>query len=442
MTEKIDKNNFLSIAEQTLEMAKHLGANEAELNISADEGFTVTARNHEVETVEHNRSNRLSLTVYFNTRKGSASISDLSTKAIQQAVQAAADIAKYTSQDKCAGLAAKELMATDFPNIDIDHPWKLDIPKAIDIAVDCENAMYAEQHITNTDGAIVETSRDTVCYANSHGFSHVYSGTQHSITAIAIASDSDAMHRDYWYTVNRDANCLEPHQDIGKTAAQRAARRLGARKPNTCKTAALFSPQIARSLMGILVRSISGGVLYRNASFLCDSLNKKIFPDFFQINEYPHLPGAMGSALFDNEGVAVHNQTLVENGVLKNYVLDSYSARKLNMQTTGNAGGISNLIISGDFCRADDLLKQMDTGFLVSELIGNGVNLVTGDYSYGATGFWVENGAIQYPIEEATIAGRLPEMFANIKMLGDDIDERGSIRCGSILIQDMMLAGN
>ena len=438
----LDQDQLLETVQQVIKLTQSAGANAAEASISASRGFSVSARKHEVETVEHTNSHSLALTVYFNTQKGTTVISDFSTESIKQTVDAAVNIAKYTSPDTYAGLAPKELMATNFPDLEIDRPWDLDIPQAIDIAIACENAMREEPHIVNTEGATVETQRNTVCYTNSHGFAHAYSGTQHSISAIAIAGDDKTIHRDYWYTVSREASRLEPHQTVGKTAAVRASKRLGARKPNTCKTPVLFAAPVARSLIGLLIRAVSGGALYREASFLCNTLNQRIFPEFIQIHEQPHLRGSIGGTLFDDEGVAVHEHPIVENGVLKNYVLDSYSARKLNMKTTGNAGGISNVAVTGNAGNLDTLLAEMDTGLLVTELIGSGTNLLTGDYSYGAVGFWVENGNIQYPVEEVTIAGNLKSIFMNIAMLGNDIDERGNIRCGSILIKEMMLAGD
>ena len=432
---------LLDIAGQALAAAERHGADAAEAGIDASRGFSVTVRNTDVETLEHNDDHGLAITVYRGIRKGSATISDFSEQAVDQAVAAACNIAKHTSEDECAGPPDAELMATEFPDLDIDKSWDIDIPQAVDLAVECETAMRENARIVNTEGVTVSTGRTICCYANTHGFAHAYPATRHGITAIAVAADNGEMQRDYWFTVNRHASGLENHKAVGRRAAERAIRRLGARKPKTCKTPVLFEASVAAGLLGVFTSAVSGNLLYRKASFLHGMLGERIFPEFIQVYEQPHLPGAMGSAAFDAEGVATYKHVIVQDGVLDSYVLDSYSARQLKMQTTGNAGGVHNLTVDGRLCDVDTLLKTMGTGLLVTELIGHGINLVTGDYSRGAVGFWIENGEICHPVEEVTIAGNLRTMFERVVMIGDDTETRGNIRCGSVLIDEMTLAG-
>ena len=433
-----------AVAGVALEEAARLGADAAEAEASAAQGFSVTARKGDVETLEHSNDRSLSVTVYFGTRKGSASVSDFMPQALTEAVKAACNIARYTSEDDCAGLADAELMATDFPDLDLEQPWDIGIERAIDVAVECENEMSAVDKVVNTEGASVSTARNIYCYANTHGFSQTVAATRHSLSAVAVADGNDGkgMQRDFWYSAHRHPDRLEPHRDIGRRAAQRAVQRLGARKVKTCKVPVLFEATLASGLLSQLAGAISGGALYRKASFLLDSLGERLFPPFVQISERPHLPGAFGSASFDAEGVATRDYAVIEDGVLASYVLGSYSARKLGMQTTANAGGVHNWVFEGETHTFDALLKEMGEGFFVTELMGHGVNMVTGDYSRGAAGFWVEGGKIAYPVSEVTIAANLRDMFRNVVAVGDDTDERGVILCGSILVSEMTVAGD
>lgn len=440
MSAAANEEALLLISQQVLASAHMAGADAAEVAITAARGHGVTARNGDVETVERSNDHDLTVTVYANSRKGSSSVSGFSTASIEKAVTAALAIAKYTSADACTGLCDADLLATDFPDLQLDHAWDIDAQQAIDIAIECESAIYDQQDIVNTDGTSVATERNIICYANSHGFARAYPLTHHSITAVAIAGKNGELQRDYWYSANRNFTKLEDHVRVGRRAGERAARRLGARRPQTGKAAVIFEAPVAAGLFGAFIGAISGSALYSKTSFLCTALHTGIFPAAMQIAEQPHLPGAVGSAAFDNEGVATRPNKIVCDGILNNYVLNSYAARRLGMQTTGNAGGVHNLIFAAEKHDIDTLLRTMDRGLLVTEIIGPGINIVTGDYSRGAAGFWVENGVIQYPVEEVTIAGNLRSMFQQIVMMGDDVDERGNIRSGSVLIEEMTLA--
>ncbi len=431
-----------AVAGAALEEAARLGADAAEVGAGASLGFSVTARMGDVETLEHGNERSFAVTVYFGARKGSAGASDLAPESVAEAVKAACDFARYTSEDDCAGLADAGLMATEFPDLDLDRRWDLDIERAIGVAIECEDEMRAVGKVVNTEGASVSTTRSVHCYANTHGFSHTVATTRHSISGVAVAGDDGGMQRDFWYSVDRHPDRLEPHREIGRRAAERAVRRLGARRLKTCKAPVLFEAALAGGLLSQLAGAISGGALYRKASFLLDALGKRLFPSFVRIVERPHLPGALGSASFDAEGVATRERTIIEDGVLAGYLLDSYSARKLGMETTANAGGVHNWVFEGDVRPFDALLSEMGEGFFVTELMGQGANLVTGDYSRGAAGFWVEGGKIAYPVSEVTIAANLRDMFGGVAAAGDDVDERGRIRCGSLLIDNMTIAGD
>ncbi len=425
-----------------LEEAKKQGATSADAAAGLDSGLSVTVRNADIETLEHHRNQSLSVTVYQGQRKGSASTSDLSPDAIQEAVEAANRIARFTSEDDCAGLADAELMATDFPDMDLYHPWSLTAEQAIDIARDCEAAaMGQDKRITNSEGASVNAFQGVSAYANSHGFSGIKRGTRHSISCSVIAQDEQGMQRDYDYTSSRIPEKLDDPEKVGRSTAERTVRRLGAQKLSTRKAPVLFASDLSRGLMGHFTSAISGGALYRKATFLLDMLNEGVFPDFVHIYEDPRILQASGSASFDNEGVATRKRDLITQGVLQGYVLGSYSARKLKMQTTGNAGGMRNLRIDSGSDDFTALLRRMGTGLYVTELIGHGINSVTGDYSRGAAGFWVENGEIQYPVEEITVAGNLKDMFLDLQSVGTDIDLRGNTQTGSWLIGEMMIAG-
>lgn len=425
-----------------LDEAKKQGASSAEAAAGLDGGLSVTVRNNAIETLEHHRNQSLSVTVYQGQCKGSASTSDLGPDAIRQTVAAANRIARYTSKDDCAGLADADLMATDFPDLDLYHPWNISAEQAIEIAKTCEAAaLELDKRISNSEGAAVNAFQGFSAYANSHGFLGRKSGSHHSISCSVIAEDSCGMQRDYDYSNSRVPEQLMDPAVVGRSSAKRTVRRLGAQKLSTRKAPVLFAADLSGGLLGHFIGAISGGALYRKATFLLDTLGQKVFPDFVRVHENPRILQALGSAGFDSEGVATRKRELITGGVLQGYVLGSYSARKLEMQTTGNAGGVRNLFIESGGDDFAALLRRMGTGLYVTELIGHGINPVTGDYSRGAVGFWVENGEIQYPVEEITVAGNLKDMFMNLQAVGTDIDRRGNTQTGSWLIAEMMIAG-
>ena len=435
-------NSTLEIAaEIALQQAKKQGATAAEVGVSHSTGLSVTVRQGEVETLEHNNDKGMGITVYFGQSKASASTSDLTPEAIADAVTAASGIAKHTQEDEYAGLADADLMATEFPELSMYHPWDVDVEQAITLATECEQAGFdIDKQINNSEGATVSSHQGGRVYANSHGFVGSTTSTRHSLSCTLIADDEKGMQRDYWYDVKRDASDLESASLIGQRAAQNTLKRLNARTVKTGSYPVIFSADIAPSFFGQLIGAIRGGALYRKSSFLLDHLGKKIFPDFIHIHEQPYLLKALGSTAFDGEGVVTKARDIVSEGVLQGYVLDSYSARKLNMTTTANSGGVHNLTIDcGDLDLAG-LLSEMGTGILVTETMGMGINIVTGDYSQGAAGFWVENGEVQYPIDEFTIASNLREMFMGIQAVGNDMEVKGSTRTGSIWLDNMMVA--
>ncbi|MGI8740234.1 MAG: metalloprotease PmbA [Gammaproteobacteria bacterium] len=435
-------DDLKSLAAQALEEAKHQGASSVEVDVSVDSGLSVTARMGDVETLEHHKDQGLGVTIYLGTRKGSSSTSDLRPEVMRETVEAACRIARYTAEDECAGLADPDLISRDYPDLDLDHPWELTPEQAVELAIACEAAARAvDRRISNSEGASVSRLRGMSVYGNSHGFIGGYRGTRHSLSCAVIGQQNGHMQRDYWYTVARESALLDSAQTVGRIAAERTLRRLDSRQLSTRQVPVIFEASVARSLLGHFISAISGGALYRKASFLLDQVGKPVFPEFVHIHEQPHLKGAMGSAPFDNEGVATKSRDLISGGVLQGYVLASYSARRLGLQSTGNAGGVHNLIIEPGAHDLPGLMAEMGDGLLVTELIGHGVNPVTGDYSRGATGFWIENGEIQYPVEEITIAGNLQEMFKHIQAVGNDMDKRGNIRSGSILIERMTIAG-
>jgi PmbA protein len=438
---QFDLDDLKRLAEQLLDEAKRQGATGAETDISVDSGLSVTARLGDVETLEHHKDQDVAVVVYFGTRRGSSSSSDLTTEALKETVRAACRIARYTAEDKCAGLADPELMARNYPDLDLDHPWELGAEQAVDIAIECEAAARVDKRITNSDGATVSRLRGASVYGNSQGFIGGYRATRHSLSCAVIGQQNGQMQRDYWYSVARNKAWLEQPQTVGRIAAERTLKRLGAHQLSTCQAPVIFEAGVARGLLGHFVSAVSGGALYRKASFLVDHAGKQVFPSFVHIHEQPHLKGAMGSAPFDNEGVATRPRDLVTDGVLQGYVLSSYSACRLGLKTTGNAGGVRNLTIDPGPNDLSALLKLMDTGLLVTELIGHGFNMVTGDYSRGAAGFWIEGGEIQYPVEEITIAGNLKDMLLSMEAVGNDMDTRGNIRSGSIFIERMTVAG-
>jgi len=431
------------LAQETLAFARQEGASQAEVSVSESSGYSASARLGEVETVEHNRDKSLIVTVFFGHRTGSASTTDYTRTALEDTVRAACSIARYTAEDPHAGLADPRLLAEDFPDLDLYGPWDLAVSRAIEMALACEQAARDEDpRITNSEGATVSTHTGREVYANSHGFLGDTAGSRHGISCVVLGTQDGAMQRDYWYTSARHPGDLEPGELIGRQAAQRTVRRLGARRIATCQSPVVYEAPVAASLLGHLLGAVRGSSLYRRASFLLDSIDQPVFAPGTRIHEQPRLPRAIGSAAYDHEGVRTRDRDLVSDGILRGYVLDSYSARKLGMQTTANAGGVRNLTLEPGRLGFDALLREMDTGLLVTELIGQGVNNVTGDYSRGAAGFWVEGGEIQYPVEEITIAGNLTEMYKNIREVGSDVDWRGNLRTGSVLIDGITIAGS
>lgn len=429
--------------EQALALAKQAGATAAEAGAELDEGLSVNVRQRDVETVELQRDRGLGVTVYFGQRKGSASTTDLTPDSIAEVIQAACAIARYTAEDDCSGLADAERMAQDRPDLDLDHPWAISTEQAIQLASECEAAaLDYDAKITNTEGASLSTYRGVSGYANSHGFLGLKQTSRHSLSCSVLAGQGEHMQRDYWYDSARDASKLQTPSAIGREAAQRTLARLGAQKLSTRSCPVLFSPGVARGLIGHFIAAISGGSLYRKSSFLLDSAGTQVFSPQIQLLEQPRLVGGNASAAWDGEGVATAERQLVIDGVVQGYVLSSYSARKLGLETTGNAGGCRNLsLASTTGADAAGMLQQLGTGLLVTELMGQGVNSVTGDYSRGASGFWVENGLVQYPVQEITIAGNLKQMYRDIVAAGSDLDRRGNIVCGSILLESMTVAG-
>ncbi|HSH43943.1 MAG TPA: metalloprotease PmbA [Arenicellales bacterium] len=431
------------IARDALSLAERQGASQAEVAVSDSNGFSATVRLGEVETVEHNRDKSLMLTVFFGHRSGSASTSDFTRSAVEDTVRAACSIARYTAEDPHSGLADAHLLATEFPDLDLYAPWDIEVDRAIEIAAACEQAARDEDpRITNSEGATVATHTGREIYANSLGFLGDTLGSRHTVSCVVLGSQDGSMQRDYWYTSARHPEDLEPAERIGRFAAQRAARRLGAQRISTRQCPVLFEAPVAVSLLGHLVGAVRGSSLYRRASFLLDRIDQPVFSDGIRIHEQPLLPRAAGSTAYDNEGVRTRDRDLVSDGVLTGYVLDSYSARKLGMETTGNAGGVHNLTLEPGALDFQGLLREMGSGLLVTELIGQGVNTVTGDYSRGAAGFWVENGEIQHPVEEITIAGNLGEMYRRIARVGSDMDTRGNLRSGSVLVEEVTVAGS
>ncbi len=436
---------------QVLELAKSLGADGAEVAMSRQQGLSVGTRLGEVENVEFTNDGALGITVYQQGRKGSASTADLSEKALVQAVEAAVNIAKYTSVDDCSGLADKALLAMQPINLDLYHPKELSTEQAIDIAKECEqSALDSDSRITNSDGASLDCFSGFKVYGNSNGQLVGYPSSRHSLSCMVIAGSDDEMQRDYAYDVNRDFTLLNSGISIGKKAAREAISRLNPQKIATQKVPVLFRADIANTLWGHFIAAISGGNLYRKSSFLLDAIGKEVFPDFLTIQERPHIKKALASSAFDSEGVLTQDRDIIIDGVLQTYLLTSYSARKLGLTSTAHAGGIHNWLVKDENSHAkgdvnadfDTMLKTLGTGLLVTELMGQGVNVVNGDYSRGAAGFWVENGELAYPVSEITIAGNLTQMFKGIIAVGSDIDKHGSIRTGSILIDEMQVAGH
>ncbi len=439
----INKKQLEGMADQALDHAKSLGATAAAVEVSEGVGQSVSVRKGKTESIEYSRDKGLSVTVYHGKKLGNSSTSDLSPDAVDKAVEAASTIARFTQEDEFSGLPDKDLLAEDIEDLDLFHPLELEISDALELARRCEAAAFEEDsRVENSDGASFSTNRQQFVLANSLGFSAGYPSSQHSLSCAVIAGRKDDMQRDHWWTVNRNFSALDKAEAVGKMAGKRAVSRLGSKKIATQKVPVLYEACVASSLLGHLVSAISGGVLYRKQSFLIDSIGEKIFPDFINIYDRPAIPCGIASSPFDQEGVRTQERTIVKGGVVSGYFLSNYSAKKLGMHSTGNAGGNHNLIMNSTNDDFSDLLKKMGTGFLVTEMLGMGINGLTGDYSRGAAGFWVENGEIAYPVDEVTIAGNLKEMFLGIDGVGTDILNRTSRQCGSILINNMTVAGN
>jgi len=430
------------LAADIIAYARKQGASASVAEVSAGLGQSVNVRQGEIETIEYNRDKGLGVTVYLGRRRGHASTSDFSRQAMQYTVQAALNIARFTAEDDCAGLPEEALLAHDWPDLDLYHPWPLDVAQAVELARDCERAAFAaDRRIVNSEGASVNANSGSFVLANSLGFNGGYTSSRHSVSCSVIAGKGKAMQRDYWYGTARHPADILKVEEIGRIAAERTVRRLKARKLPTLQCPVLFEAPVAASLFGHFVGAVSGGSLYRKSSFLLDHLEQQVFSDIVHIDDVPDLARGLGSSPFDNEGVRTQRRAIVAAGVLRGYFLGTYSARKLGMHSTGNAGGTHNLLIRPGTEDFAGLVRQMGCGLIVTELLGHGVNAVTGDYSRGAAGFWVEHGEIQYPVEEITIAGNLKEMYRGIVGLGNDVLVQGSRRCGSVLIERMAIAG-
>ncbi len=432
------------VARMALAEAQRQGATQCEADASVSQGLSVSVRLGEVDTVEYQRDRGLGVTVYFGQRKGAASTADLTPTAVRETVAKACAIARYTAEDPYAGLVEPEALAREIPDLDLDHPWELTPEGAIELARSCEaQGLAVDKRVSNSEGAAVSSQRHTGIYGNSLGFLAGYSSTSHSVSCTLIAQLGDDMQRDYWWSIARAAGELEPAAAIGRTAGERALARLGARRLATRRAPVAYAPDMARGLFRHFIAAISGPSQYRKSSFLLNAAGEQVFPPFLSMHERPHIPRGLASSPFDQEGAATHDRELVRAGVLEGYVLGSYSARRLGLKTTGNAGGIHNLLVTTTQGGLDRqaFLRRLGTGLLVTELMGQGVNGVTGDYSRGASGFWVENGLLAYPVHEITIAGNLRTMYRDIVALGDDVDARGSIRTGSVLVGEMTIAG-
>lgn len=438
----MQNTNLADIANYVLVEAKAKNVDAADVTLSRDEGFSVRVREGATELVEHHLNHSLSLTVYDKQRSGNVSISDFSQASLKSAVEKACSIAKFTQADEFSGLPDKKYLAFDYPDCDLFHPWEITPEQAIEMALECDKAAHDySKLVSGTEGTDTHSYRSSICVANSLGFVGEFKKTSHGISCEVLAKKGKQLQRDYEFSSSRLPTQLLDPKLVGETAAKKAVSRLGAKKIKTQNCRILFDPTIAKSLWSSFIAAISGRNLYRDNSFLNHGLGIEVFPEHISIYQDPHLPRFQGSRPFDGEGVRTQKLEFIENGVLKNYALGSYSGRKLKMPTTGNAGGVFNLFIKGNEASFDELLRELGTGLLVTELIGQGVNILTGDYSRGAFGYWVENGKIQYPVEELTIAGNLKKMFNNIIALGSDIDHRGNVHSGSLLISDMTIAG-
>jgi len=431
-----------AVAVDAVALARRQGADQAEVGVSYEEGLSVTVRMGELESVERQRDRGLAITVYRDRRKGSASTTDFSPASVEETVRKAMSIGSFTTADEYAGLADAELMAKEQKDLELYCPWEIDVDRATELALRGENAARGlDARIANSEGASVSSGVGQRVYANSHGFVGAYPTSTHSMSCSVLAKDGDSLERDYWYTVSRHPGDLDTPEQVGEEAARRAVQRLGARTLSTRKVPVLYPAELAKGLFGHLVAAVRGTAQYRRASFLLDAVGRQILPSFIDIEEDPWIPRALASAPFDAEGVATRKRRLVDGGVLTGYVLSSYSARRLGLATTGNAGGVHNLLVEPTAGTLADLIKDCDEAFVVGELLGQGVNTVTGDYSRGAAGFWVERGEIVHPVHEVTIAGNLKDLFREIQAVGSDIDTRGTVRCGAVRVDGLTLAG-
>ncbi len=437
-----NRDELTRIIDSVLTHAREMGASAAEADIGTGSGLSANVRKGEIDKLEYERDKGLSITVYIDGQKGNSSTSDFSEAAVKKSVEAAISIAKYASRDEYAGLVEAELMATEFPDLDLYHPWSLSPEAAIDLAIECEQSAFDyDKRISNSDGSVVSTYSGLNLYGNTNNFIHGWNWSSHTIDCTVIAEDSNGMQRDGWYSKARDFNDLQSTPDISQEAARRSVARLGSRKLSTRQAPVIFEAPVASGLFSALITAISGGSLYRRASFLLDKKGEQIFADHINIKEQPYIKKALGSAPFDNDGVATKERDIIKEGVLQDYVLSGYSARKLGLQTTGNAGGVHNLVIESGKNTLDELIKNMESGLLITDMIGFGVNQITGDYSRGASGFWVENGELAYPVEEITVAGNLIDMYKNIISIANDVDPRGNVLTGSVMMDTMTIAG-
>ncbi len=443
-TELSDNREELSrIIDSVLTQAKAMGATAAEAEVGVGSGLSANVRKGEIDKLEYERDKGLSITVFIDGQKGNSSTSDFSDEAVKQSVKAAIGIARYASRDEFAGLVEAELMATECPDLDLYHPWDISPEAAIDLAIECEQTAFeCDKRISNSDGSVVSTYSGLNLYGNTNNFINGWNWSSHTIDCTVIAEDGNGMQRDGWYSKARDYRDLQSVKDISQEATRRTVARLGSRKIKTCQAPVIFEAPVASGLFSAFITAISGGSLYRRASFLLDKKGEQVFADHINISERPYIKKALGSAPFDNDGVATRERDIIKDGVLQDYVLSGYSARKLGLQTTANAGGVHNLIIEPENKSLDDLIRKMDTGLLITDMIGFGVNQITGDYSRGASGFWVENGELAYPVEEITVAGNLVDMYKSIISIANDVDPRGNVLTGSVLMDTMTIAGD
>lgn len=447
MSQQVDASRIpelKDVVSRALDSARRAGATQAEADASLQQGLSVSVRLGEVETVEYQRDRALGITVYFGHRKGSASTGDLSAQSVEDMVAKACAIARHTAEDECAGLADPALLQTQFRDLQLDFPWELSADAAVELARECEAAGRAvDTRLSNSEGASVSSQRGVRVYGNTHGFLAGDCGTSHSLSCVLLAQAGEDMQRDYWYTSARDPRDLEAAELVGRRAGERAIARLGARRLSTGPAQVILAPEVARGFIGHFIGAIRGSAQYRKASFLLGAAGERVFPEWVQMHERPHLLKGVASSNFDSEGVRTVDRELVRDGVVDGYLLGSYSARKLGLVSTGHAGGLHNLMVDASVDRPDQatLLHRMGRGLLVTELMGQGVNGVTGDYSRGATGFWIEGGEIAYPVHEVTIAGNLKNLFAGLQAIGSDVDARGGVRVGSIWVGEFTVAG-